>query len=149
MKLWYCHCQATHLTNGVVNGWAAKLPAMVHESFGAGKCQPAFIVIGTQHNIPTVNTAQVFLCLKYQHPKIQLGSRSQAVILKREYYIHIPEGKVIISGRNKNRNKKKIWSSTGWSCQPWDSRPAWSWVAFKNIRHLNLLGRFHQPQQTF
>lgn len=46
--------------------------------------------------------------LKYQHPKIYLESRSQAVVLKREYYIHIPERKVIISGRKKNRNKKKI-----------------------------------------
>lgn len=63
---------------------------MVQESFEAGKCQPAFIVIGIiQHNIPTVNTAQVFLIRayvpKFQHPNIHLGSRSQAVILKREY----------------------------------------------------------------
>lgn len=86
--------------------------------------------------------------LKYQHPKIHLGSRSQAVILKREYYIYIPEEKVVISGRN-NRKKEKIWSSLRWSCQPWDPRQHRSRVTFKNIWQLNLLGCFHQPQQTF
>lgn len=42
---------------------------MVHESFEAGKCQPAFIVVGIQHNIPTVNTAQAFQIRAYV-PKI-------------------------------------------------------------------------------
>lgn len=62
---------------------------MVQETFEAGKCQPAFIVIGIQHNIPTVNTAQVFpiraYVPKFQHPNTHLGSRSQTVIFKREY----------------------------------------------------------------
>lgn len=46
--------------------------------------------------------------LKYEHPKIHLGSRSQAAILYRGYYVHIPKGEVIISGRNKNRNKENF-----------------------------------------
>lgn len=33
---------------------------MVHESFEVTKCQPIFIVIGVQQNIPMLSAAQVF-----------------------------------------------------------------------------------------
>lgn len=130
MELCYCDCQAAHLTNCIVNGWAAKHAETVHERFEVIKCQPAFIVIGIQLNIRAVNTAQVFQ-IRACFPKISQPKdtwfRSSAVILKREYNVHVPEGKIIISGRNENRKRET-------------ENLRFSWVILPNLGHKTGIG---------